>query len=433
MSLVKTTVLSALSVITRILTSVLLNKVVAVYVGPAGYGVIGQFQNLVGIVATLASGGVNTGVTRYTAEFSAHADRQRSLWRTASGLGLIGAGAGAVVLVLARKPLARWALGNADYADVPVWLAASLVFLVMNGLMLAILTGRKSVRSLVFANIAGSLVSAAVAAALVSTRGLHGALVAIATSQAIACGVTLMVFRSGRTLAVRDLFGHMEPAMVKRLGAYALMALTSALATPMAQLFIRDQLAVDLGWSGAGLWQALWKMSELHLMLLTATLAVYLLPRFAEIQNGDELVREMRAGYRFVMPLSLVTCAAIYLLRTPLVQGLLTAEFLPLVGVLGVQLIGDWLKINSWVMAYTMVSHSMTRIFILTEIVFALMLAFTTVLMARRFGLLGTAAAYALTYAVYWLAMAAVCRSLVMRLRLRPDDAPTQTPDRIHS
>ena len=79
MSFVKTSVLSALSVASRILTSILLNKVVAVYVGPAGYGVIGQFQNFVGIVSTLASGGVNTGVTRYTAEYVGDEDRARRI------------------------------------------------------------------------------------------------------------------------------------------------------------------------------------------------------------------------------------------------------------------------------------------------------------------------------------------------------------------
>ena len=97
---------------------------------------------------------------------------------------------------------------------------------------------------------------------------------------------------------------------------------------------------------------------------------------------------------------------------------------------LGLQLIGDWLKINSWVMAYTMVSHSMTRIFILTEVCFALLLAFSTVLMARHFDLLGTAAAYALTYAAYWMVMAVVCRSLVSRLRRRAVSAEHRLPNR---
>lgn len=417
MSLVKTSALSALSVVTRILTSILLNKVVAVYVGPAGYGVIGQFQSLVGIVSTLASGGVNTGVTRYTAEYVGEEDRQRVVWNTASGLGLIGAAACAVALILARKPLAHWALGDVAYASVLVWLGASLAFLVLNGLMLAILTGRKAVRSLVVANIAGGLISAALAAVLVSTSGLGGALLAIAVSQAIACGVTAIVFRNGSGIALRELFGRIRPQMARRLGAYALMAATSAVATPLAHVFIRDRLASDLGWVNVGLWQALWKISELHLMLLTTTLSVYLLPRFSEIRDPEELAREVRVGYRFVLPLSVATCSVIYLLRTPLVHGLLTAEFLPLVALLGVQLVGDFLKINSWVMAYTMVSHAMTVIFVLTEVVFALLLSVSTVVMARHWGLLGATAAYPLTYALYWVVMAVVFRSLVSRLR----------------
>ncbi|RZT95243.1 O-antigen translocase [Rivibacter subsaxonicus] len=419
MNLAKTSLLNGLAVLTKLATSLFLSKVIAVYVGPAGYGVIGQFQNLVGIVSTLASGAVNTGVTRYTAEYVDEKDRQLVVWGTASGLGLIGAAVCALALVLAREPLARWALGDVAHAGVLVWLGASLVFLVLNGLMLAILTGRKAVRGLVAANIAGSLISAALAGALVATRGLEGALVAIAVGQALACGVTVFVLRRSCGIAIGQLFGRIDPQMARRLGAYALMAATSALATPLAQVFIRDRLATDLGWASVGLWQALWKISEMHLMLLTTTLSVYLLPRFSEIQDPAELSHEVRAAYRFVLPLSLATSAAIYLLRTPLVHGLLTAEFLPLVGLLGVQLVGDLLKINSWVMAYTMVSHAMTRTFIATEIAFSLLLGVSTVLLSQRWGLLGATVAYALTYAIYWLVMAIVFRSLLAALRRR--------------
>ncbi len=421
MNLAKTSLLNGLAVLTKLATSLFLSKVIAVYVGPAGYGVIGQFQNLVGIVSTLASGAVNTGVTRYTAEYVDQKERQFVVWNTAAGLGLIGAAVCALVLVLAREPLARWALGDVAHASVLLWLGASLVFLVLNGLMLAILTGRKAVRGLVVASIAGSLITAAVAGALVATRGLDGALVAIAVGQALACGVTVFVLRSSG-IALRQLFGRIDPGMARRLGAYALMAATAALATPLAQVFIRDRLAADLGWVSVGLWQALWKISEMHLMLLTTTLSVYLLPRFSEIRDADELKREVRAAYRFVLPVSLASCAVIYLLRTQLVRGLLTEEFLPLVGLLGVQLAGDLLKINSWVMAYTMVSHAMTRTFVATEIAFAMLLAVSTTLLSARWGLLGAAAAYALTYATYWIVMAVVFRSLLSRLRRRADN-----------
>ncbi|MEL6948786.1 MAG: DegT/DnrJ/EryC1/StrS family aminotransferase [Pseudomonadota bacterium] len=67
----------------KMLTLLGLNKILAIYVGPAGYAVLGQFQNAVQMITTLASGAINTGVTKYTAEYGEDAPRQHAVWRTA--------------------------------------------------------------------------------------------------------------------------------------------------------------------------------------------------------------------------------------------------------------------------------------------------------------------------------------------------------------
>src|ERR1019366_2031205 len=134
-----TSFFSALAVLTKLATSLFLNKVLAVYVGPAGYGVIGQLQSLITLVTTFASGAVNTGVTKYTAEFAKSPARQRALWTTAATMGLIGAAVLAGLLLLARDPLSRWLLDGPQHSAVLIWLAFALPLLVLNGLMLAIM------------------------------------------------------------------------------------------------------------------------------------------------------------------------------------------------------------------------------------------------------------------------------------------------------
>ena len=52
MTLVKTGFLNAIAVAIRILSSIVLNKILAIYVGPSGYAIIGQFQNLVTMLTT---------------------------------------------------------------------------------------------------------------------------------------------------------------------------------------------------------------------------------------------------------------------------------------------------------------------------------------------------------------------------------------------
>lgn len=416
MSLVKTSLLNGLAVLTKLATALVLNKVLAVYVGAAGYAVIGQFQNLVTMVVAFASGAVNIGVTKYTAEYHADPQQQQAVWRTAAMMSLLGGGVFALLLVVFRAPLARWTLADAQLSGVMVWLAAALILLLLNGLMLAILSGRKAVRAYVIANIIGSFVTAATATALVLQFGLYGALVALAVSQALACGATAWLFHRTCQIPWRTLFGRIDRNIARRLGGFALMSATSALVVPLAQMAIRDGLAIRLGWNGAGLWQALSKISETHLMLLTTTLSLYFLPRFSEIRNAAELRTEVLKAYRFVLPLVTTSALFLYVVREPLIRALLTQEFLPLAEVLGWQLLGDVLKVSSWVVGYTMLSHFRVRIFILTEIIFAALLVALTLAGATVYGLRGTAIAYAVTYTVYCVAMVCLFAQLLGQL-----------------
>ena len=105
--------------------------------------------------------------------------------------------------------------------------------------------------------------------------------------------------------------------------------------------------------------------------MTTTTLSLHLLPRLSRIRRGSELHAEIRGAYRFVLPLVIGTALAIWLLREPLTLWLFSPEFLPLTSALGLQLIGDVLKIGSWVPAYTMISHARTRLYVVTEVIFA--------------------------------------------------------------
>lgn len=417
MNLVKTSLLNGLAVIIKVATALALNKVLAIYVGPAGYAVIGQFQSLLAMVTTFASGGVNTGVTKYTAEFRENAQQQEAVVRTAASISLLCACVFIALLVIFRKPLAVWTLADMQFSGVIVWLAVALVPMLLNGLLMAILNGRKAVKAYVIANISGSLVTALTAIALVLQFGLYGVLVAMAISQALSCAVTIWLFQRTRQVNWKNFLGRINPDIARRLGGFALISATSALAAPLAQMLIRDGLANRLGWQTAGLWQALWKISEMHLMLLTTTLSLYFLPRFSEIKDANRLHQEVMNGYRFVLPLAIASASLIYLLRGFVVRVLLTAEFQPLTEVLGWQMVGDVLKISSWVMAYTMISHARVRIFIITELIFTALWVALALGGANMDGLRGATIGYVLTYAAYGVTMIFLFSNLLKNIR----------------
>jgi len=420
LGLARTSLLNATAVATRLATGLALNKVLAVYVGPAGFGVIGQFQSLVAMLTTLAGGAFASGLTKLTAEHGGNAARQLVVWRTAATLALIGAGSAALVLLLFSRPLATTLLGDASLAGVMFWLALALVAITVNGLLLAVMAGLKAVGAFVVASIAGSLLSVAVAITLVVQAGLYGALVAVAAGQAAASVAAVLCFRRVWKGRWRSLFGGIDRPAARALGAFALMTATSALVIPLAHIAIRDGLTRMAGAEVAGLWQAMWKLSETHLLLLTTTLSLHFLPHFAEIGDGGRLRDAVAKGYRFVLPVVGTTAVAIWLLREPLVQLLFTREFMPLSDALAWQLMGDVFKIGSWVPAFTMISHARTRLFIFSEAAFAGVLAVACLAFASQFGLRGTAIGYALTYALYWVFVHHQLGRLTARLRPVP-------------
>ena len=52
MTLIKTSLLNAIAVVIKMLTTLGINKILAVYVGPTGYAALGQFQNAVQMITT---------------------------------------------------------------------------------------------------------------------------------------------------------------------------------------------------------------------------------------------------------------------------------------------------------------------------------------------------------------------------------------------
>jgi PST family polysaccharide transporter len=294
-------------------------------------------------------------------------------------------------------------LADASLASTLFWLAAASGLLAVNTVLLAALSGLKKVEAFVAASIVGSVVSAGAAALLVLEFGLYGALIALPIGQALSGVVTALFFRHVLRSRWRELVGRLDARATRALGGYALMAATTAIVVPLSQIAIRDGLTRMAGADMAGIWQAMWKLSETHLLLLTTTLSLHFLPRFAEIADGGELRREVAKAYSFVLPLVSATALTMYLLREPLTRLLFSPAFLPLAQGLGWQLMGDVLKIASWVPAYTMISHARVRLYIVTELAFSLLVAVACLSGARHFGLAGAGAGYAATFALYWM------------------------------
>ncbi|MDM1342063.1 O-antigen translocase [Acinetobacter pseudolwoffii] len=403
MNLLQTSVLNGVAVLIKTITLFVLNKILAVYLGPTGYAALGQFQNFIQMVTTFAGSAINTAVIKYTAEYHEDESKQRAIWKTAGSIVFVFSLMFAFLILIFQRQLSLYIFHTLEYQTVFVWFAVFLLFFNFNTLFLAILNGKKEILKLVLANIAGSLFALIVTSILAIKLHLYGALIALSIYQSIAFIVTLFLCYRADWFKFSSLFGKIDLEITKKLSSFIWMALVSAICVPLSQILIRAYLSQEFGLAYAGYWEAMIRLSTVYLMLVTTTLGVYYLPRLSELQMIDEIKKEVYLGYKFLFPLAVAGGIIIFVLRDWIIKVLFSPSFAPMQSLFFWQMMGDALKIGSWILAYLMLSKAMTKLYISTEIIFTLSLIALTYVCTQLFGFEGVSMAHFINYGMYWI------------------------------
>lgn len=405
MTLIKTSLLNAIAVAIRMLTLLGLNKILAIYVGPAGYAVIGQLQNVITIIRTFSGGAINTGVTKYTAEHYESEEQQHKVWQTALRICLILSLIVSATMAILNRHLAEIIFSDPALGSIFLWFSATLFLFVLNSTLLAIINGKKEVKLYIAANIAGSLIGFLITAILAYLYGLYGALLALVTNQSIVLLATLWLCRYRVWFKFYFLWGSIDLNIAQNLSKYVLMALTTAIVIPVSHMFIRDHLVSNFGWEGAGYWDAIWRISSIYLMFVTTTLGIYYLPKLSEIKEKSELRSEILSGYKVILPIVLVLSSLIYIFRDLIISILFTKDFHGMSELFAWQMAGDTVKISSWLLGYVCTAKALVRIYISSEVVFSLSFYLFVIFLSDRFGLKSTVIAHFINYIFHFLFM----------------------------
>jgi len=392
---------SAIGTAARLLAALATIKLVAHAAGPEGVGRLGQFLGLMALLSVLAGGGIGAGIVKHVAEYRNDPERFERLVRTALGYALCASLAtGALALAFAR-PLALWLLGDARYVGLVCVLALAQAGIAMGNCLLAIFNGLMDVRRLVLVQVTGSALSVALALLLSWRFGLYGALLSLVLGQLLWLPIGLPAWRTSPHYRPGLLRPRLDREMAARLAGFSAMTLSSALCAPLVGIAARDHLAAQLGWTQVGYWQAVGKVSDAYLLFLTAAINVHYLPRLSAIGERDALRRELTQASRQLIPAAAALALAIYLAREWITPLLFSAQFAPINALYAPQLLGDVIKIASFVFSYLMLAKAMTGLFVASEFAFAGLYFTLLVVLTRWFGLPGAVYAFAANYSLY--------------------------------
>jgi PST family polysaccharide transporter len=401
--LIKTSILSSISTVIRIISGFISVKVVSVYIGPSGLALVGQIQNFVDMVSNIASAGVNSGVVKYTAEYRDNEKIKQKIWSSAVKLSFILLLPVAIFIIFFSDYLSLRLLNTYEYKSVFILFAITLFIFVMNGLLISILNGEGEIKKLTILNIASSLVGLLITLILVKKLNLYGALISSIVTQSIVFFITLMFVIRSKWFKLSMFLGKMDREYRNKLLKYSIMTVVSATTIPLSRIYLRNYIGANIGWDAAGYWQGITRISDTYLMLITTTLSIYYLPKLSSIQDKMELRKEIIYGYKIIMPVVIVMAAGIYFFRDFIIKLIFTSDFLPMRELFLYQLIGDVIKIASWLLGYVMVAKAMTKLFIISEVIFTFSFVGLGVLFIKIFGLVGISIAFMVNYLLYMI------------------------------
>ncbi|YCH29283.1 O-antigen translocase [Erwinia sp. D4-22] len=402
--LLSVTMFTGLLTLARMGAGFLIAKVVAVYTGPTGMAMLGQLQSMITALNGVATSPVGNGVVRYTSQnIELGLDNCSQWWRA----GLIWALTIFLLLfplgVFFSKEISLYLFNEPLYYWLVIVSCAVLPLSIINTLFVSIINGQKLYRTYVTVGFISVSMSTVVMLLFIVKWNLSGALLAGALNSAVAGVVMVILSIRQPWLRLRYFFGKVKRERLREIFNYLLMSITSALAMPLALVLVRNIMIEHAGWTETGLWQAVWKISEAYLAVITLALSTYYLPRLSELKNLQEIRFEISRTALIIMPIVCLMATSIYLLRDVAISVLFTEQFRDARNIFLIQLFGDVIKILSWLYAFPMLARGATRWFVCSEVFFSITFIALSYYFIVKFGVQGASIAFAINYFLYFI------------------------------
>lgn len=417
MNILKTGFFTAIATAARLLSSFLVMKIIALTGGAKGVAELGQFMSLASLLIVVAGGGIGQGVVKYVAEYREDSEKLAKLMKSALVITLWTSAVTGLLIALFYKKMAFFLFGSDIYSSLILVLGVTQFLVAIHNLIIAIINGMMDVKRLALIQILGAVTGCALPALLSLSLGIYGVLLGFLLGQAVLVLISLFVLIKVKivTLSWRKIKADRE--IFLNLSKFSLMTLTSAVLAPIVQIFVRNQLADNFSWQEVGYWQAVSKVSEAYLLFVSVAISVYYLPRLSAILERRAFVQEIKRGYMLLLPITIFSAIFIYVFRDQVTHILFAEGFDGALDLYLPQLIGDVLKISSFILSYIMLAKAMTRLFVFSEVVFSCMYFGWVCILTARYGLMGSMYAFAVNYFLYLIFTTGVAAYQVKRMK----------------
>lgn len=381
----------------KIVSGIIMNKIIAVYLGPSGLALIGQFQNFSQIVINIASGSFHTGITKYTAEHHASEAKRHTLWNNAFLISFALSMITFLAVLLFNDFFTKKIFFNAHYHTVLIIFAFSIPFYVLNLLYISIINGFQNIRLYTKINILMSLATLVLTVSLTWLYRMEGALYSLIISQVLIFIITFYYLQKEypfRFFRFKELLRDKDTQIMKQLLAYGSVSFASGVFMSLMLLAVRYIIVDNFSLDYAGYWEALWKISTYFLMISMLPMSIYYIPKFSAVHDTSAIKTLLLEAYKVFIPLQILAGILIYVFREEFILLLFSKDFLFISSILIFMLLGDVFRISGYILGNLFYAKALMKRFLLLDLLYNSLLTGLVYVFIQHYGFTGVGYAY---------------------------------------
>lgn len=403
--------LNSVSVVLKIGIGLITTNVLAKFVGPSGMALVGNMRNFVSLIESLSTLGFQNGIIRF---ISSHKKEPAKTAAFVSTVFFILVGLAmllSVLLFFGADYFTTYLFGHKSmYGYAIMVFAFTLPWHSLSAFLLAVLNGFGNYQKVIYTNIIGNLLGLGVTVLLVTQMNTLGAMLSLVITPALLFGVTFFYLNRELALFATIKWKLFNWSLLSHLYSFTIMALFTAIVSPIVMLVLRNYIIESQGLSQAGFWESINRISTYYFMFLSTLLTVYFLPQLSMATTNADTKTIFQKYFKSVFLIFTFVLIGVYLLRSFIVQLLFTNEFLPVNDLFFWQIVGDVFKAASIILGYEFFAKKLTKAYLITETLsFGCLIVFTFVLVPN-FQTQGIVMAHAFTYMIYFLVLAVYFR-----------------------
>jgi PST family polysaccharide transporter len=403
MNIKNTFTLITVQTVLKVLFGIMINKIIAVYTGPSGLAILGQFQNFSAIVTGLANGSIQTGLIKKTAE-NESIEHRKKIWNNALFLSLSLSILLSVIVWLLSETIAENIMLGKSYLFALEVFAFSIIFYGLNLYILSILNGIGDIKFYTVANILISLLSLMFISILTIVYDIEGAILGLIVTQSCAFFILyFLLYKKYKNSFFIFLHSNIDSKTIKTLLKYGVASFSSGVILAVMMIVVRSIIVNYSSLDEAGIWEGAVKMGLYFNLLFALPISIHYLPMFSKTKTKRDLENHLRAVFKFLSPLMLVVIVFTFVFSDLIIKLIFTDEFLLISNIIVIILIAEMARVYAGTLSNLFFSKQELVTPVRNETIWALSFILSAYYSINNYGLLGVSLSYLFASCLYLL------------------------------